>query len=482
MKILRLLAIAPLCACLNAAAQDNPNLAGAQDSSRINKVISFPDKFFSALGKKTSSVEQKLNKQTDRYLSKLQRQEDKLRRKLYKKDSSLAKQLFDGVNQKYAQLKSTTGNVSKFQNVYSGHLDSLSTALDFVKGQNITGNPELQKALTQYQELQQSLNASDQIKKQLQAREQVLKEQFQKLGMVKELKQFRLDVYYYQQQVREYKQAFEDPSKLEEKLMEVVMKVPQFQDFFAKNSLLGSLFNLPSSTAMNSNASLAGLQTRAMVNQSLIDRFGSTNAITQQLQQNVSTTQSQINDLKDKMKSYSSGSYGNASDGDIPGFKPNNQKTKTFLQRLEYGGDIQSQRSTYFFPVTSDIALSIGYKINDKASIGIGAAYKLGWGSNWNHIQISHQGVGLRSYLDWKIKGSFYFSGGYEQNYKALINSIDQLRDFSAWQSSGLIGVSKKYSISKKMNGEIKVLWDFMSYQQVPKTQPILFRVGYTLK
>ena len=34
-----------------------------------------------------------------------------------------------------------------------------------------------------------------------------------------------------------------------------------------------------------------------------------------------------------------------------------------------------------------------------------------------------------------------------------------------------------------KGNGDLKkLLWDFMSYQQVPRSEPILFRVGYSLK
>jgi hypothetical protein len=458
--------------------------AAAQDSSNLNKILSFPDKLFSSLDKKTASIEGKLDKQTARYLSRFQKQEHKLRKKLYRKDSLLAKQLFDRVDENYAQLKqlnaSTAQPLNKYQNVYSGHLDSLSTALNFLKDQNLSSNPQLQKALAQYNELQQKLNASNQIKQYLQQRQQLLKQHFQTLGMMRELKKFRKDVYYYNQQLREYKELFEDPSKLEAKLMEAAMKLPQFRDFFAKNSLLGSLFALPSGS--NASASLQGLQTRAMVNQSLVSRFGSSAAITQQLQQNVQSAQGQLNQLKNKVRSYSSGSYGNSDEGNIPGFKPNNQKAKSFLQRLEYGANVQSQRARYFFPVTSDIGLSLGYKISDKSSIGIGASYKLGWGSGFNNIRISHQGVGLRSYLDWKIKGSFYFSGGYEQNYRSTINSIDQLREYSSWQSSGLVGVSKKYKISKKMKGEMKLLWDFMSYEQVPKAQPILFRVGYNLK
>lgn len=474
--------------------------ASAQDSSKLDKLISLPDKLFGALDKKTSFIEQKLNKQTEKYLNKLQKQENKLRKKLYRKDSALAKQLFDGANEKYEQLKNTTGNVSKYASVYSGHLDSLTTALHFLNSgglpnsalSDLTGNAELQKTLDQYKGLQQKLNASEQIRKQLLARQQLLKEQFQRLGTMKQLKQFRKQVYYYQQQVKEYKELFENPGKLEAKLMEAVMKLPQFKDFFAKNSMLGSLFALPGSSSPSfgggQGGGLAGLQTRAMINQSLIDRFGSGPNVTQMLQQNVQSAQGQLNELKNKVSSLKTGSYGNGdltpglSPGGEGGFKPNAQKTKSFLQRLEYGANVQSQKARYFFPVTSDIGLSLGYRLNDKSVIGIGASYKLGWGSSWNNIRITHQGVGLRSYVDWKIKGSFYVSAGYEQNHRAMINSIDQLRDYSSWQTSGLIGVSKKYSLGKKMKGEMKLLWDFMSYRQVPKTQAILFRIGYSLK
>lgn len=458
----------------------------AQDSSHLDHLILLPDKFFGALDKKTSSIESKLDKQTIKYLSKLQKQENKLKKRLYKKDSLLAKQLFEGVNDKYNQLKNATWKVNKYESVYSGHLDSLSTALAFLKNNNVSNlssNPELQKTLSQYQELQNRLNTSEQINKYLSQRQQLLKDQFEKLGMVKELKQFKKQVYYYQAQVKKYKQAFADPSKVEAILMEVVMKIPEFKSFFANNSMLGSLFPLPGSTNASS-VILQGLQTRSMINQSLVDRFGSGPNVTQQLQQNIQAAQGQLNELKNKLSQYSIGSISNSGNSDqaMPDFKPNSQKTKSFFKRLEYGTNVQSQKARYFFPVTSDLGLSLGYKLNDKSVVGVGASYKVGWGSSWNNIQISHQGVGLRSYLDWKIKGSFYLSGGYEQNYRSLIQIIDQLKGYSGWQSSGLVGLSKKYQVSKKLKGEMKLLWDFLSYKQVPRTQAILFRVGYNFK
>jgi hypothetical protein len=455
----------------------------AQDSTKADKLISFPDKLFGALDKKTASFEEKLDRQTQKYLSRLEKQESRLKRKLWKKDSALAKQIFGDVKERYGTLKNTSGElVSKYSSVYSGHLDSLTTSMGFIKDGKLASNPGVQKALDHYKALQSKLNASDQIRKQLLERQRVLKEQFAKLGMVKELKKFRKKVYYYQDQVRQYKQAFEDPSKLEAKLMELVMKVPQFKEFFARNSMLGSLFALPGSSASTATASLAGLQTRAMVNQSLVDRFGSGANVTRMLQQNVQSAQGQLSELKNRMASFSSGSYGNGAEGDLPDFKPNTQKTRSFLKRLEYGANVQSQKARYFFPVTSDLGLSLGYKLNDKSVVGVGASYKLGWGSGWNNISLTHQGVGLRSYMDWKIKGSIYISGGYEQNYRTLIRSVDQLRNYSSWQSSGLIGLSKKYKLTGKMKGEMKLMWDFLSYRQVPRTQAVLFRIGYSLK
>ena len=82
-------------------------------------------------------------------------------------------------------------------------------------------------------------------------------------------------------------------------------------------------------------------------------------------------------------------------------------------------------------------------------------------------------------------------SGGYEMNYRSEFNNIDILRDYNAWQTSGLIGISKVVSMHSPKGGaggglfkktKVQLLWDFMSYQQMPRTQPIIFRVGYNLK
>jgi hypothetical protein len=425
-------------------------------------------------------------------LDKLQQQEEKIYRKLLSTiDSLQAKAALTDIKSKYKTLQNKLKNpvLSGTARQYIPHLDSLTTSLNFLDQNGIGG--KIKDALSKTKSLQDKFQQAEEIKKFIKERREQLKQQFEKLDMVKQLKQINKLVYFYANQVKEYKEILKNPKKIEKKALELLAKTKFFKDFMRKNSMLASLFRMPGDpNDPNYTASLAGLQTRAQVN-SLIQQqiaSGGPNA-QQQLQQNLQAAQSQLNQLKDKVLRFGGGSSDDLTPDPSPrggegGFRPNNQKTKSFLQRLEYGTNIQSQKATGFFPVTSDIGLSVGYKLNDKSVIGIGTSYKLGWGRGWNNIRLTSQGVGLRSYIDWKLKGSFWISGGYEQNYKSAFSDFNQLRDMNAWQQSGLIGINKVISLKTKLfkKTSIKLLWDFLSYQQVPRTQPVVFRIGYNLK
>jgi prefoldin subunit 5 len=238
--------------------------------------------------------------------------------------------------------------------------------------------------------------------------------------------------------------------------------------------MLAQLFLVPS--AYGTADALVGLQTRAGMQQQLTQRMGAGTNPQQYLQQQVSQAQNELNGLKDKINKLGGG----GSDMAMPEFKPNNQKTKSFWNRIEYGLNVQSQKTNALLPVTSDIALTAGYKLNDKSTVGIGTGYKVGWGSNISNIHITSQGISLRSYVDIKMKGSIWISGGYEFDYQHEFEKIDELKNVNAWQKSGLIGLTKKYKVGKK-NGNMQLLWDFMSYSQVPRTTALKFRVGYLL-
>ena len=116
-----------------------------------------------------------------------------------------------------------------------------------------------------------------------------------------------------------------------------------------RNSMLASLFRLPGDPNDPAYiASLAGLQTRVQVNnliqQQIASRWsqcaGTVSA------RHSTGVQSQMQQLKNKLMQFGKGS----SDDIMPeGFKPNSQKTRSFLKRLELGTNIQAQKSTNFF-------------------------------------------------------------------------------------------------------------------------------------
>lgn len=451
-----------------------------------DSISRLPDTYLSQLSTRMNRLEDRLDKKSEKALHALRKEEEKLRRRLTRLDSNKAAQVFSSAREKYKALEQKLQDPGKFSG-YIPLLDSLKTSLhflerypDLLKGIN-NNNKQLSGAMSRISQLETELQKAEAIKAFLKERRQYLEQQLQGLGFARELKRINKQAYYYAAQVGEYKELLNDPGKIERKALELLSKTKAFKDFMKKHSQLASLFRLPGEEV--DPASLQGLQTRASVSALIREQISSGGPGAEALvRENIQAAQAQLSGLKNKAAGLGQGSFGSAGDGELPDFKPNTQKTKSFLKRLELGTDLQTQKGSNYFPITSDIGLSLGYKLNDKSLIGLGASYKVGLGTGWNHIAISHQGLGLRSFVDYKLKGSLFLSGGYEQNYRSGFRSIDQLKDYSAWQSSGLLGLSKKYKVSKKLKGEMKILWDFLSYQQVPRTQSILFRIGYSLK
>ncbi len=473
--------------------------ANAQSIDSVtSKVLKFPSRFFSKLRTNTADINQQLTKQTQRYLEKAARQEQKMQQRLASKDSAAAKTLFGNSQQRYAaliqQLKTDTGSrarMSTFSGSYQPYVDSLQGMFSFLQKNpslisstgslSVQQQAQLQGATSQLQAMQAKMQDATAAQAFIQQRKQQIS-QYVSLHtdvqtlLAKPLSGLNQQGYYYAQQLRQYRDTWEHPDQLEQKSLALLNKLPAFQSFMKNNSQFGSLFNIPSN--YGSAGDLGGLQTRDQVSQLIQGQLSAAGAGgTAALQSSLQSAHSQLDGYKDKLGKLGAGN----GDMDLPNFKPNDQKTKTFLKRLQYGFNLQTTHNNYYFPMVTDLGLSIAYKLGHSNDLGIGASYKLGWGNGIQHIALSSQGVGLRSFADIKIKNSFFATGGFEYNYTTPFQSFSQLPYLQSWTKSGLIGLSKTVSMKSRFLRQTKVslLWDFLSYQQIPKTQPILFRVGY---
>ncbi len=289
-------------------------------------------------------------------------------------------------------------------------------------------------------------------------------------------KKLQEDIYYYRQQIAQYKEIWEDPSKMEKQLTGLLCRIPQFRQFFDRYSDLGAVFQLPGNNTQQVPA--GGMQTRAVIDQFIQQTRGFSQNTQSQVQASLPNPRDQLQAMKERLAA------SGQSNGAEPktDFKPNQQKTKSLFRRLEYGTSIQSVKANYFFPATTDIGLSVGYKLNDKSVIGVGGSGKIGWGQNIRHIAVTGEGMSLRSFLDVKLKGSFWLSGGWEYNYQQPFTTGQDLKDISNWKSSGLVGLTKTLALKSKgfKKYRIQLLYDFL-HQQIPYTTPVKCRMGYRL-
>jgi hypothetical protein len=463
----------------------------AQSTDSVaDKITGFPSRLLEKLQSRTAKLDRQLTQQTEKQLRLFQRREEKMRKKLYAVDSTAAKRLFANSDQQYAALAlkmrtdTAHGNIP-LSGTYMPYVDSVQGTFGFLQKnpQLVNGNAKLQGALSQFQTLQVKMQDADQVKTYVQQRKQeigqYINQQPSLQGVLgKQYAGLNRDVYYYSQQVRQYKEMWDHPDQLQQQALVLLNKLPAFQTFMKNNSQLGGLFNLPGN--YGSTQTLPGMQTREQVAQQIQSQVSGGGAGGQAaLQSNVQSAESQLDGYKDKQSQLGAGN----GDMDMPDFKPNDQKTKTFWRRLEYGTNFQTTHNNYYFPTVTDLGFSLGYKLGHSNVIGVGASYKIGWGNGIQHIALSSQGVGLQSFIEIKIKSSFSATGGLECNYTTPFTSFQDIKQIERWTQSGLIGISKTVSMKSRVfkKTKLQLLWDFLSYQQMPKTQPLLFRIGYSI-
>jgi hypothetical protein len=447
--------------------------ASSQDTTFKSQVIS--GKYFSQVKQKSDKMERQVSRCSEKVLNRFLKQEGRLKRRLERIDPLKADNLFPHSIDSLRSLKSRIhGRIGKYadalmQSDGESYLDSLGNTLSFLKQSNGVTD-KLKGSLKSVDNLKGKLVQTEQIKAYIRERKQLLKEQLsQYTGFTKDLQKMNKEAYYYAQQLKEYKEVFKDKKKAEQKALEVMKKLPAYNDFMQKHSQLASLFNIQGAAA--STQSLEGLQTRNQVEQLIQQRLGGGPNAGAAVSQQMAEARGRFDELKSKFPSLDNA-------GEMPDFKPKEMKTKSFLQRLEFGSNVQFQRSNKFFPNTGDLAGQAAYKFNKNGSVGIGLSYKLGMGTGFDNIRFSGQGMGIRSFIDWKLKGTFFLNGGYEQNYQpdyvGVREGVGQ-----KWTQSGLVGISKKYKINSKLKGNMMLLFDFLYNRHVHQTDPVKLRLGY---
>ncbi|SHN34521.1 hypothetical protein [Chitinophaga sp. CF418] len=467
-------------------------------TAKLNDLQKLPSKYLTRVSSKTEKVEHILDRQSGKVLTRLNRIERKIKRKLKgKADQELLSLLNDSSYQGFTKAVLPIKSLQS-----SAYLDSLQTTFRFLEEHKellSDSKNKLSKAVKGVNDLEAEFEKAKDIKKFIRGRQELLKQRLTGYSDAsKYLQKYNQQAYYYGARIREYKSLLNDRSKIEAKAQVILQKSSLYKDFIKRNSTLASLFNLTSGA---SSVKLEGLQTRSMVEALLQQRLGGSGIASQVMQQQLQTAQSQLGsqsvvpglaNIRSAVVNQMSAARSRMNElrqnhedldnaAEMPNFKPSPLKSKRFWQRIELGGNIQFQRSTKYFPATTDVAAQAAYHFHKNGSVGLGIAYKLGLGSDWSHIHFSHSGVSLRSFVDWKIKNMYYLNGGFDLNRLSIQGVTTNTANWHDWQTSALIGVSRKYQINARLKGNIMVLYDFLAASQIPRSNGLKVRFGYSL-
>ena len=264
---------------------------------------------------------------------------------------------------------------------------------------------------------------------------------------------------------------FGDLSNIDEKVLKILSGNSEFKKLLANTGQLSAFSAVPQDWGKSIEGLQTIIETKGIMNTSIADLGSEAKNV---VEQNMKPMMTSVEKLK-------SGDYGNISNAaDIPSFKPSALKTKPFADRLSLGYNFQLNQSNYGFPATATIGLQADYKLTSKIKPGIGVSYILGMGSGWDNINFTHQGIGLRSFVDYKISNILYISCGYERNSLPPSNQKKELGTKNwNWREIALGGIKLKYNTKVKLIPTMSFQYDFLNDQNNPPSPAFVYRVGW---
>lgn len=446
------------------------------ENTVINEGV-IPEKFTTSLHKKVNNAEQQLQKASAKALRKLQKQERKLYKAMLQQNPEAAQAILGVGIDSLAKEQLSAGDVSNKMEGFHPWVDSMRASLQFLQTDsgarlcmpNVVKQLSIVKA--QLQKLQNQLAGADKLQAIIADRQQLMRQSFLQYPSVQKLLgKYAKQAYYYKAKLIEYKTLLSNCKKAEATAFNVLRKIPAFKKFISKYSYLGNLL----SPSINNVASYG--QTNNYV-AALVSSNGP--AAMQQIRDNIQAGQNQLEQLKAKLSSAQLA--GGGSSNDIPTFKANEMRKKSFFKRLSFGTNYQFTAARGTAPQMLDLGVQVAYQFNKNKQAGIGLGYRLGMGKSIRQLALSSEGLSMRSFFDLRIKGGIYASGGLELQYNTRFYQLRQLQLREQWNQLALIGISKKMNLGKKAGAGISVQYNIFAHQQ-PATSPWVIRYHIGMK
>lgn len=150
-------------------------------------------------------------------------------------------------------------------------------------------------------------------------------------------------------------------------------------------------------------------------------------------------------------------------------------KGRTFQERLLLGLNFQMINLS---PLSIELAPMAGYRFNSRLSVGVGGMYRQTFADTMTSL--SPNVIGYKGFISYEIVSAFFAYGEYARNSPGVqqVEGVSQ----RLWKETSLIGIGRKFSISKYLDMSVLALYDFF-YKKEDSiyAHPFIIRVGFQL-
>lgn len=155
-------------------------------------------------------------------------------------------------------------------------------------------------------------------------------------------------------------------------------------------------------------------------------------------------------------------------------------KGRPFRERLFIGGNFNVNSLE---PVSIDASPQVGYKFNKKFIVGIGGTYRHTFGKDTisSLPAIPDNSYGYRAFTSYDVFANFFIYGEYERMTKEIRASGTD-KSSTQWVDGLLLGVGREFSVHRKVNMTIMVLYNFLhDPQNAIYPKPWTVKLGFQL-
>lgn len=169
----------------------------------------------------------------------------------------------------------------------------------------------------------------------------------------------------------------------------------------------------------------------------------------------------------------------------LPKHRYDELRGRPFIERFYINGSLQfdQQASNKVF---IDVSPGIGYNILSVFRVGAGASYRFDYNTKEYAINARDRVIKIRGFADYKFFKDVFFHLEYERTHTKLPDYLSKQTGSDPsevqWVPMAYVGIFKVQKLSKRISGQVTVLYDFLKVQQNYNFNKVTSRIGLEYK